>query len=320
MIRGKDTLDGMETDTMRAISVEKVATGKAGEIIAESLGKAKCELETNRISCENNGAGVGCLLVSCGLPVRIKNSTSFFFSVLFCFDFLLSSFFFSLLFFCSFFLFEKWFSYSLRWPPTCYVAEMSLKFSGLLPSKCWELEGTHPRVDFTTHSWWLHINSSFLMCLSFPSVWESWKRGWKQTPRRETAERLLPSFNQGRLWVRILWQAHLCKNLKLSYGWCWARMRRISQVPVPAADSLFPKALNALCVGLTWPSPFAGGWGWLLAPSAQWFMPPAGAPRVPLSLPASHRHTSSALCSPLSKPFHWRWSYSPCFLGWWDRL
>lgn len=42
----------------------------------------------------------------------------------------------------------------------------------------------------------------------------------------------------------------------------------------------------------------------LWAPSVQCFMAPTGAPRVPLSLPFSHRYTSSALCSPLSKPFH----------------
>lgn len=36
----------------------------------------------------------------------------------------------------------------------------------------------------------------------------------------------------------------------------------------------------------------------LLAPFIQCFMSPTGAPRGPLFLPPSHRHTSSALCSP----------------------
>lgn len=42
--------DGLEIDTMRASSAGKMISGVAGEAI-ESLGKAKCELETKRISC-----------------------------------------------------------------------------------------------------------------------------------------------------------------------------------------------------------------------------------------------------------------------------
>lgn len=50
MIRERHN-DGLEIDTMRASSAGKMVSGVTGEVIVESLGKAKCELETKRISC-----------------------------------------------------------------------------------------------------------------------------------------------------------------------------------------------------------------------------------------------------------------------------
>lgn len=48
---GERHSDGLEIGTMRASSAGKIINGVAGEVIVESLGKAKCELETKRISC-----------------------------------------------------------------------------------------------------------------------------------------------------------------------------------------------------------------------------------------------------------------------------
>lgn len=48
---GEGHNDGLEIDTMRASSAGKMISGVAGGAIVESLGKAKCELETKRISC-----------------------------------------------------------------------------------------------------------------------------------------------------------------------------------------------------------------------------------------------------------------------------
>lgn len=47
---GEGHNDGLEIYTMRASSAGKMISGVVGEAI-ESLGKAKCELETKRISC-----------------------------------------------------------------------------------------------------------------------------------------------------------------------------------------------------------------------------------------------------------------------------
>lgn len=48
---GKRHNDGLEIDKMRASSAGKMISGVAGEAIVGGLGKAKCELETKRISC-----------------------------------------------------------------------------------------------------------------------------------------------------------------------------------------------------------------------------------------------------------------------------
>lgn len=86
----KDTIDGVEIDTI-SISVKKLASSVAGKVIVESLGEAKCELETKNQLClqqHRSGTSASFSWTAC----QDKGSHFLFFCSLFCFAFLLSFF------------------------------------------------------------------------------------------------------------------------------------------------------------------------------------------------------------------------------------
>lgn len=102
IIRGK-TNEGVKIDILRTISVGRLSTGVAGEVSSESLGKAKCELET-RSDCVYSPQEWGHLPVSLELPVRTKGSHFLFFCSFLCLAFHISVFFLSFFFLVLLFL------------------------------------------------------------------------------------------------------------------------------------------------------------------------------------------------------------------------
>lgn len=176
---------------MRIVSAGKLATGTVGEVTFVSLGKAKCELDANRIGCVQSSTGVGTSACFPWTACQDKGHHIFSSFLSFHLDFHISSFilpFLFLLFFCSFFLsLERCTHNSLGWPPSMYL-RLVLNFSSLpSPSKYCDSEGpiviwtpAHPACDFVS-----------TLLFSYVSHFSNSKGDMRQTPRREKAESLL---------------------------------------------------------------------------------------------------------------------------------
>lgn len=114
--------------------------------------------------------GWGLLLVSLGLLVRIRDTTSFSSVLTFHFAFRISSFILPF-FFLSLVFFVPSFCHLRRRTHVAKMASMyltlALNFSCLpSPSKCCDSKGTNCCVDTRSSSLWLCINSSIFFCFS----------------------------------------------------------------------------------------------------------------------------------------------------------